>query len=182
MTETVEQALGYSITSNLGDDRQIVLQCFVGEDTPITEIHRRVDKAMAVADRQKAKYSKIELLKDLDKMEKTLRNLKNDMVEAEKNFERSQIEFDQKLSDCLKSGSDIMADAVESGRTSPVGANAQRHKALNSEMHRLNAEKQKSVEERKVIREQMAQGIIRYEEEIAIRRNQIAECDVLIGG
>ena len=170
MTEQTVQApaLGYSITANLGDDRQIVVQCFADSEEELASIHGKIDKAMVVIDRQKAKYKKIEVRKNVDEMEKTLRRLKADLVEAETDWEAQQ-------KDRTAAIEAIQNAAQERGRAQPVGADAQR-------LSKLREEVKKAVEERKLARQHAATNITRFEEEIIKANAQIAECDALIGG
>jgi predicted nucleic acid-binding Zn-ribbon protein len=176
------RALGYSITANLGDDRQIVVQCFADNDDPLKVIHQQLDKAMAVVDRQKAKYKKIEVEKNVEEMERTLRRLKADLNEAEVAFERKLKEIDGQLLDVVKARDEAQQRFNESGRAAPVGADKGRIPALKAEGERLNGEREKALEERKLGREHAATNIKRFEEEIAKARAQIDECVALIEG
>lgn len=161
-------ALGYSITANLGDDRQIVTQCFADSEEPLASIHAKVDKAMAIIDRQKAKYRKAELQKNVDEMEATLRRLKTDLAASETDYEHRQ-------KDTAAAIELIQSDAYQRGRAQPVGGDAQRLKALK-------ADQEKAAEERKLARGHAATNITRFEEEIAKHKSQIEECDALIAG
>lgn len=49
-------ALGFSITSNITDRSQIVVQSFVPLDAPLEQINDVLDKVMKACDRQRARY------------------------------------------------------------------------------------------------------------------------------
>lgn len=162
------RALGYSITANLGDDRQIVVQCFADNDDPLQVIHGQLDKAMSVVDRQKAKYRKIEVEKSVEEMEKNLRRLKADLSAAETDFELQQKARNAAIAE-------IQNAAHARGRAAPVGSEAQR-------LNKLSEEVKRAVEERKFQRQNVATNIKRFEEEIAKAKVQIDECVALIEG
>lgn len=169
MTDVIPtRALGFSIIANLGDDRQLTVQCFSDSEDDLKVIHADVDKAMTVVDRQKAKYKKVEVLKNIDDMEKTLRRQKADLAEAETTYELQQ-------KDRLAAIEAIQNAAQERGRAQPVGAEAQR-------LAKLREEANKAVEERKLVRQHAATNITRFDEEIAKAKAQVAECDALIDG
>ena len=178
----VAPALGYSILANLGDEKQLTVQCFVDSEAPLASIHTQIDKAMAVIDRQKAKYRKRDLTKELDKMEATLRQLHEDLARLEGEFEKNQKAFDEAIGGAVKAQSDIVNAAYGRGRSTPVGQDAARVNALKREVEQLNEQKAKATAERDQARQNTAVTISRYEEEISRAKEQIAECDELIDG
>lgn len=78
-------AIGYSIAVNMGGDRQMTVQCFVGEDEDDECINRRIDKVFRVVDRQKARYDLDKQYSEFEEAARHLRNFLNAIPLAEKN-------------------------------------------------------------------------------------------------
>lgn len=179
----VAPALGYSILANLGDEKQLTVQCFVDSEEPLASIHNKIDKAMAVIDRQKAKYRKADCVKELDKMERTNRQLHEDLARLEGEFEKNQTAFDDAIARAVKTQNDLNEAAYGRGRAGgPVGHEKARVNALKAEVHQLNEQKAKAQADRDQARQNIAVSISRYEEEIGKMKEQIAECEAIIGG
>jgi hypothetical protein len=77
-------AIGYSIISNLGGERQMTVQCFVAEDEDIEVINRRIDRVLAVVDRQKAKYDLAKREQEFEEVALHTRNFLNAIPMAER--------------------------------------------------------------------------------------------------
>lgn len=175
-------ALGYSILANLGDEKQITVQCFADSEEDITSIHSKVDKAMAVVDRQKAKYRRADLLKQVDEMETTQRRQKDDLARLESEFEASQEKINDRIAELQKECEDIQAAAYGRGRAGPVGQDKASSNAKQREIGQLLEQRNKAAAERAQARENIAVNIGRFDEEIAKAKAKIVECDELIGG
>lgn len=78
-------AIGYSIVTNMGGDRQMTVQCFVGEDDDDEAINRRIDKVFRICDRQKARYDLDKQYKEFEEAGRHLRNFLNAIPIAEHN-------------------------------------------------------------------------------------------------
>lgn len=78
-------ALGYSIVCNMGGDRQMTVQCFVGEDEPDEVVNGKLDRAFRVVDRIKARYDLERHYKEFEEAGRHLRNFLNAIPIADKN-------------------------------------------------------------------------------------------------
>jgi chromosome segregation ATPase len=174
-------ALGYSILANLGDEKQLTVQCFADSEEDIASIHSKVDKAMAVVDRQKAKYKARDLRSEVAKMERTLRQLEDDLARLETDFEANQEAIDRRIAECGEGVSKLQSEAHARGRAQPVGADKAAERALRQEAETLNEQKNKAIAERAQARANTAVNIGRYREEIDKANEHIAECEALIG-
>lgn len=176
-------AIGYSILANLGDEKQLTMQCFVAEDEELASIHRKVDRVMAVVDRQKAKYKKRDLEGEKAKLETVLRRLEADLIEAEAAFERQQEAFNSTIKTFKESAQAIRDQAAASGRVSgPVGASKAEERNLETAAKAEDEKKKQAQAERDAARQNAAENILRYREEISKCGEQIAECEALIDG
>jgi chromosome segregation ATPase len=173
-------ALGYSILANLGDEKQLTVQCFVDSEEPLESIHRKLDRAMAVVDRQKARYKIKDLRKELEQTEDGLARLEEDLNRLEASFEQSQRAFDERIGANLKAMGRVQDDAVARGRAKPVGADAATMTNLKKENEDIVSAKAKAEADRKQARDNIAVSIDRFTNSIAKHKEQIAECEALI--
>ena len=178
--EAPAPALGYSILANLGDEKQLTVQCFVDSEEPLASIHRKVDRAMAVVDRQRAKYRLKDLYKELAQTEEGLGRLEDDLNRLEFAFEQNQKASDQRIADNLKRMGVVQDAALARGRAKPVGADAATLTNLKKENEEIVAGKAKAEAERKQARDNIAVSIQRFNDSIAKHKEQIAECEALI--
>lgn len=115
-------ALGYSITANLDGSRQIVVQCFTDSDESLEETHAKIDRAMAVVDRQKARYEIVELLKERGELIDQLAQGAEDLAQVDLNFEKAQASLDIQIGELIKQAeanfNEAYAKHNHSGRTS----------------------------------------------------------------
>lgn len=179
--ETPAPALGYSILANLGDEKQLTVQCFVDSEASLGDIHAALDKALVVIDRQKARYKVKDLRVELEKMQRTLGQMEADLGNLETAFEANQKAVDERIADCKARVNEINAAAYGRGREGPVGADKAQVSALTKELAHHAEEKAKAQAERKQARDNTAVTIGRYQEEIARVTAQVAECEALIG-
>lgn len=80
------RALGWSITANLGGDRQIVLQSFLEADMTPAQKNEILDEAMRLVDRQKAAAERPDVVKDLRKHRDTLAQMDEDQARLDADF------------------------------------------------------------------------------------------------
>lgn len=83
-------ALGFSITANLGDNRQIVVQSFVPLDADARDIDHLLDKVMGRLDRQKARYELDALAEEIETQSQTLRQYEGDKARIDHEHEIAQ--------------------------------------------------------------------------------------------
>ena len=86
-TKAPAPALGFSITANLGKDRQLVLQTHVGNDCDLGALNAMLDKLAAAADRQKA-------IADLETEEAELETNLRAFEQAQEDEQRCRIDWD----------------------------------------------------------------------------------------
>jgi len=175
-------ALGYSILANLGDEKQLTVQCFVDSEEPLSSIHVKLDKAMAVVDRQKAKYRLKDLTADLAKTERGLENLQDDLLRLESQFEENKAAIADRVRDLAEKREEIAKAAYGKGRSGPVGHEKQRSEAIKKEIEQLQEQGAKATAEREAARQNIATSIGRYNDEIERLQKQVDECEALIAG
>lgn len=188
MTTAPAPALGYSIVANLGGDRQITVQCFVGEDEPLSTINAKLDRALAVVDRQKARYEIDEIREDLSKHEKTYAQFVEDAERIELDYQQSQKGLNDEI-EKLAALHDETRDAgyqahVSSGRRggfAPSGHLKQQLSAINGQKLQLAEARDKNTAERDAAISQLAISKARYEAEIDRLKTKIAAVEAKIG-
>lgn len=174
-------ALGYSILANLGDEKQITVQCYVDSADPVVAIHAKIDKAMAVIDRQKAVYRRRDLVAEVEKMERARRQLHEDLDRLEQEYEKNQDALTGQIAANVKRMTDISNAAYGKGRSGPVGGDASEVNALKRGNEQLVEQQNKAKADREAARSNIAVSVGRYDEEIDKAKAKIAECDALIG-
>lgn len=175
-------ALGYSIVANLGDNRQITMQCFVGHDETPEVINTQIDKVMRVLDRQRAVGSIKELLVDAETQRTSLARCEDDLSRLEGQFHADMAVADAQLATGLDALRVITDAAGARGRSGPVGGEAGRAKAIMSSQKELSEYKARVQAERDQALQNMAVSISRYREEIAKVEAKITEAQNLIEG
>lgn len=181
-------AIGYSILSNLGGDRQMTVQCFVGEDEDIGLINTKIDRVMAVLDRQKAKY-------DLDKEEKEFeevalhtRNFLNAIPMAEK-AAQAQLETLKAellgMQDARKEVWDGGYEAHRAGKRqgsfAPTGAMKGRIQNMDNEIAKKEAAIRALPNDTGQHRDQTVVNVRKYQDDMAKRRQRINDLRHLAG-
>lgn len=176
-------ALGFSIIANVGDNRQITCQCFVGIEEETPAIHARIDKVQAVIDRQRARYEIKDLLKEREKHAVTLARAEDDFKRVEQTFKDQQDAHDRRLMDIAAQIAEIDETASIRGRVSgPQGADKSRKNALIAERKDIAALKEQQRAERDQHHTNVVISIERFKEALADCDAKIAECRDLIGG
>lgn len=182
-------ALGYSVTANLGGDRQLVVQCFVGSDETLSAMHGKFDRAMALIDRQKAKYSIGDLKKERAKLTQELAQGTQDLADVDANFDKAQAGLDIQAGELNRQSEAIFNDAYEkfggSGRQGvfkPTGhakANLERIDAAAGQVRDLKAKNEAE-------RAQHRQGFLASQQvrqvRVGLLNDEIAELEALIEG
>jgi hypothetical protein len=190
-----KRALGYSISMNLGmDDKgipqgNIVLQHFVDEDAPLAEVNAAVDKAVAVAQRQQAKYRILDLQQGLaracaeyDHAEEDQRRLDDETAKGNA-LRDVQIATLQGQIDIERGNAHTKH--VQSGREGAfklqgfAKANIERAQA---QVDKLKAEQQQALEVQRTSHQGRKDYRARMGAAIAHMEADIASCEALIGG
>ena len=92
-----QPAIGYSITVDVAPGRQMVFQHFVGDDESDATVSQRIDRLMAFADRQRARYELPDIAEELLKMNDEIAQLEQDRAEAELRHGVANKSFDNEL-------------------------------------------------------------------------------------
>jgi hypothetical protein len=175
-------AIGYSIVANLGDDRQMTIQCFVGEDEKLSDAHKRIDRVLSIVDRQKAKYSLKELHKDRAKQAQTLAQGEEDFARIELDHDTAKAGFDLRQKEIAEERESIHSGAHSAGRSKPVGAAASRDAALARELKEIQQSLDKNEAERNQYRANVLISIDRFRKAVDDLDARIAECEAITNG
>lgn len=175
-------AIGYSIIANLGDDRQMTVQCFVAEDEPLGVIAAKVDKVLAVVDRQKARYSIRDLQKELVTHEQKLAQFEEDFAKVEAEHIKAQEALREQAQGFHGEREDLTAAAYAKGRQKPVGAEAARYNTLGQALKEIDERLKKNDAERDQHHANLLISIDRFRKAIVDLNGQIAEQQALING
>lgn len=134
-------AIGYSITAQLGDRRQIVVQHFVAEDETDEAANACMDRIMGLIDRQQARYDLDAEMEGFHKIGSTLEQTIAGIRVAAVNQKRltaelaAQIEAMQEARDGLyKEGYDAFNARGGRGTYKPAGALQSRLTAMDGEI------------------------------------------------
>jgi CRISPR/Cas system CSM-associated protein Csm5 (group 7 of RAMP superfamily) len=137
-------AIGYSIVVNMGGDRQMTVQCFVGEGEDEGVIAARIDKVFRICDRQKAKYDLEKLYKQFEESGRHLRNFLNAIPIAEKQSRHQiaalKVELAEKEAyrkQVFEEGYQKHVTAGRKGVFTPGGALAGQLRAIDSEIQKV---------------------------------------------
>ena len=137
-------AIGYSIVTNMGGDRQMTVQCFVGEDEDEGIINARIDAVFRICDRQKAKYDLKRLYDEFEEKARHLRNFLNAIPIAEKNGQFQVAALKVELSakedarkEVFDEGYNAHAKSSRRGPFEPGGALKSRLTAMDAEIQKV---------------------------------------------
>lgn len=158
MGEAVNQipAIGYSITANLGGDRQVVFQHFVAHDQPDVEVNAAIDRIMGFIDRQKAVQELPELQKELDELSEAISQFTQDKQDtAEANYNKAQASLDIENEALQRQRKQVGDTAYEEharsgrgGEFKPRGQTKMALERIDSGLERIAAEKARNTAER----------------------------------
>ena len=181
-------AIGYSMMCNLGGERQMTIQCFVGEDESDEIVNARIDRIFRVVDRQKAKY-------DLDKEEKLaeecalhLRNFLNAIPIAEKALERQiavlTVELNAKEAAKKEVFEEGYAKHVSGGRSGvfkPSGALESRLRNMDADIQKTRDAIVAAPRDNDQHRQQAVINVRKYQDDLKKRREYINELRSMAG-
>lgn len=181
-------ALGYSIVANLGGDRQMTVQCFVGEDETDAVVNARMDRAFRVVDRQKARYELVDIREELVKHQDTLAQFLEDKARIDHDMDVRIAHLDVQMNVGNDTYKGLHNEAYEkhtaSGRQgsfNPTGATKANLERITQGIEQLKAERDKLVAEKAQANENVSISIRRYEAAIAAAKARIAEREALLG-
>lgn len=175
-------ALGFSILANIGDNRQITCQCFVGVDEDLPVIHARIDKVQAVIDRQRALCEIPDLEAEREKHQVQLTRAEDDLSRIEQEFHTGQAQFDAAIHLLAGEIKEIEDEAYGRRTGGPVGAAKSRRDACKAEQKNLVEAKDKAKAERDQFRQNVVISIGRFREEIEKLDAKLAKARALTAG
>jgi hypothetical protein len=182
-------ALGYSITANLDGSRQIVVQCFTDGDESLEATHAKIDRAMAVVDRQKARYQIVDLRKERAQLVDELAQGAQDLAEVDLNFVKAQAGLDVQAGELNRQAEEVFKQAYEAhdrtGRTGKfklVGHAKANTERVQAALDQVAALKAKNEAEREQHRQGFQISQQRREARVALLDGEIATLEGLIAG
>jgi len=181
-------ALGYSIVSNLDGNRQITVQCFVPEDEADEVVNAKLDRVFRVIDRQKARYDLVTEHEELEKEEKILAQLNEDLARIDVDFDVAQatldehmVEFDQQHKELFDEGYEAHVNTGRKGKYKPAGFSAGQLRAIDQAKANAADSKKKNEAEREQHRTGALISVERYKSAIAERKARIVSSKALLG-
>ena len=188
MADAPAAAIGYSILTNLDGNRQLTMQCFVGEGETDEAINRKLDRAFAVIDRQKARYDIVNEVEELSKEKGTLAQLEEDLARVDADFEKAQAGLKEQASEVLvqrnAAHDEGYAEHSASGRRGtyePRGLALQTIKATDAAARNIEEALHKNLAERDQHRAGVVISIERYNKAINERTARISGLEKLMG-
>lgn len=181
-------AIGCSFTTNLGGDRQIVLQTHFAQDMSEETINGLLDRMLKIGDRQKAKY-------DLEKLEEEFRtvgvalvNLLDGFPIAERNHAREQLERQERIGLLRNEQDQVNKDAyathVNAGKRGPFtlkGHAEQKFNAIQAEINNLLEREKTADADKDQHRQTLLNSVVHYQQDIAKRRVKLNAIRALAG-
>jgi hypothetical protein len=189
MTEMEKSpAIGISLTMNVGNNAQAVLQTFVAQEASDKEANALLDRLFSLAARQKALGEIPELEEDLSKHKKTLAQFNEDLARVETDYETNK---EKRLESIAKLTKDYEAEfekAYEThsksgrqGEFEPRGSVKSRLATYTAGINKIDQEMKKADAERHQAIEGLKISQVRYEAEIERLSADIAKRKALIG-
>lgn len=180
-------AIGYSILANLGGEKQITFQHFVSEDEDDAEVNARLDRIIALIDRQKARVDLPILREELADHERTLAQFMEDKARLDVDHKAAQARRDLQIATLGKeieklhnAGAEQHSATGRQAAYKPVGqvkVNIDRQRAG---IAAIEQEKEAAEAERTQAHQNMSISVTRYEGEIERRKAKIAELETRI--
>ncbi len=183
-----EPVIAVTITCNLGGERQMNLAAHFERDTPAAEQNAILDRVMAIADRQKARY-------DLDKEEENFKivglNTRNAILAissaeetTKSQIERLKIELGAKeeaRQEIFKAAYDSHVASGRRGEFVPKGVILQKINLADAEIAKTRAALTAAPADAEQHRKQLVGSIQRNQEDMRLRRKHINELRSIAG-
>jgi hypothetical protein len=177
-------AIGFSMTVDISQGRQMVLQGFFPHDESDEAVNARLDRALSFADRQRSKYEIPVLSEERAKLRDELAQYEEDVALAEENFKKSQATFDVQI---LEAQGEIRrieeegaAKAMRSGKVGgykPQGQTAHNISIIKKQIEDYAKQKEGNVAERENFLNNIRISIERRMARIAMLDEKIAELE-----
>lgn len=186
--ETVQQpAIGYSITANIGGERQIVFQHFVGADENDAQVHKALDRINKLIDRMRSQYSLPDLKAERDKYLAEIAQYEEDVAVAQSNHDVAQASLDVQIEEAGRTAKTIFDDSyaehVKSGRQGeykPKGQTKMQLDRADAAVREAVAAKVKNDAERQQFLDNVGASIEVRRKNVAILNEKIADAEKAI--
>lgn len=182
-------AIGFSVTANVDGDRQVVFQGYFEQAEDDAVVNARIDRIMALTDRQRSKYKLPGLREEQRKLADELAQYKQDVDEAELNFNKAQATLDVQALELGKNRARIHNDGLQqhnvlgkSGSYVPKGAAAASLANLDKALEEVKDRKTTNEAEKKVHLDNVSIAINRRHARLALLEQEIADLERLFGG
>lgn len=177
-------AIGFSVTVDISQGRQMVLQGFFPDDEPDEAVNARLDRALKFADRQRAKYEVPVLAEERAKLRDELAQYDEDVAVAEENFQKSQATFDVQILETqgqirrtMDEGETKARSAGKIGAYKPQGQTKHNIEIAKKQIEDYAAQKEKNVAERESFLNNIKIAIDRRKARIALLDEKIADLE-----
>jgi len=182
-------AIGFSTTVNVDGDRQMVFQGYFEQGEPDDVVNARIDRIMLLADRQRSKYKLPALREELQKLTDELAQYKQDVDEAELNFQKAQAGLDIQIVELMAQKANLHNEGAAShaarGKVSPykpAGHVASSLQNIEKQVADLKDRKASNEAEKKVHYDNVVIAIDRRQARVQVLQEQIADLERLFGG
>ena len=175
-------ALGIEVVSALGDTRQLKMTTYVSRDASASEINALLDKALAAADRQEAKYKCEKVAEDIEDGERTLQNLHDDVTRLDDEHKMSLARIDVQAGFVRDEIAKINEAVNAAGRAKALGAQGAQLHNLEEQFNAYKTQKETLESERKNHKGNIGVTIARHEQHLAKLRTKLAALTATAGG
>lgn len=159
-------AIGYSVITNIGDDRQITFQHFVGEDETDATANAAIDRIMGFVDRLKAKAKVPELQQEKRQLEGQIAMAESDLAAIEADHKAREEDRNRRIIELQAREKQVhdegYNDHVATGRTGPYAPTGNRKSQINaikSDVGKEISEAVKQANEREVALQNLNQNL-----------------------
>ena len=173
-------AVGTSLTVTLGDNRQLVLQCFFPLDEPEEIGNKLIDKLLRHADRAKARYDLEALVEQFNTVGLQTQGLIDGLPLAEQKFRDARDGIDKEIVNLGIEKGGVAEKAYEAwgaakkrGEFKLQGASANAVQRINEKIAVLEAKQANNLADRAGYRQELLKSIKHYQEFLARRREKI---------
>jgi predicted nucleic acid-binding Zn-ribbon protein len=181
-------AFGYSIAAQVGDRRQITVQCFVDEGEGSETINAKIDQAMRVIDRQQAYYDLEAELEGFLKIGSTLRQAIDGLPIAKRNSARQLAELKAKLDEQEEVRKQIHDDGYKEhvskgarGNYAPKGFRANQMAAADAEIAKTKEALMALPGSDDQHRQELSNSIRHFQDDLKKRRARVNHLHSLLG-
>ena len=183
-----EPVIAVTVTCNLGGERQMQLAAHFERDASPEEQNSILDKVMRVADRQKARYDLEKLEENFNIVGLNTRNMLAGLPVAD-NVQKMQVaklkvELQAKIEardDVNKEGYDAWQKSGKRGTYKAGGHLANRLATMNADIQKVRDAIEAAPNDAGQEREKLVNSILRYQEDLRIKRKQINDLRGLAG-